>query len=57
MTGFASLSTLNDGFFGKGIYFTTSLNYAMPVAFNKDNPVVIFSYVNMVRLVCELLLF
>lgn len=46
-TGFASLSTLDDGYFGKGIYFTTSLNYSLPYAVNKETPVVIFSYINM----------
>jgi hypothetical protein len=48
-TGFASLSTLDDGYFGKGIYFTTSLNYSLPYAYNKEQPVVILSYINMVR--------
>jgi hypothetical protein len=29
-TGFANLSCLDDGFFGKGIYFTTYALYALP---------------------------
>jgi Leucine-rich repeat (LRR) protein len=46
-TGFASLSSLDAGFFGKGIYFTTHLLYTLPYACGKRNPVVILSYVNM----------
>jgi hypothetical protein len=29
-TGFANLSSLDDGFYGKGIYFTTYALYALP---------------------------
>jgi hypothetical protein len=46
-TGFASLSSLDAGFFGKGIYFTTHLLYTLPYCCMKRNPAVIISYVNM----------
>jgi cysteine-rich repeat protein len=46
-TGFASLSTLDPGFFGKGIYFTTSLPYTLPYSCGKRRPAVIISYINM----------
>lgn len=45
-TGFAALSSLDEGFFGKGIYFTTSLPYTLPYALAKKRPTVIVSYVN-----------
>lgn len=46
-TGFAALSSLDDGFFGKGIYFTTSLSYTLSYACAKRRPSVIISYVHM----------
>lgn len=46
-TGFASLSSLDPGFFGRGIYFTTSLPYTLPYSCGKRKPSVIISYVNM----------
>lgn len=46
-TGFASLSSLDAGYFGKGIYFTTHLLYTLPYSCGKRNPSVILSYVNM----------
>lgn len=45
-TGFAALSSLDEGFFGKGIYFTTSLHYTLPYACLKKRPAVVISYVN-----------
>eukprot|EP01127_Copromyxa_protea_P016970 TRINITY_DN5133_c0_g1_i1.p1 TRINITY_DN5133_c0_g1~~TRINITY_DN5133_c0_g1_i1.p1 ORF type:complete len:3090 (-),score=350.31 TRINITY_DN5133_c0_g1_i1:161-9301(-) len=44
-TGFAALSTLDAGFYGKGIYFTTSAHYALPYYAQKKEPCVIISYV------------
>ncbi len=46
-TGFASLSSLDPGFYGKGIYFTTSILYTLPYSCGKRRPAVILSYVNM----------
>ena len=46
-TGFASLSSLDAGFFGKGIYFTTNILYTLPYCLVKRNPTVILSYTNM----------
>jgi hypothetical protein len=46
-TGFASLSSLDAGFYGKGIYFTTHLLYTLPYCGAKRNPAVIISYLNM----------
>ena len=46
-TGFAALSSLDAGYFGKGIYFTTSLAYTLPYSCGKRRPSVIVSYVNM----------
>jgi len=39
--GFASLSTLDDGYYGKGIYFSTSAKYILPYYANKKNPTVL----------------
>ncbi len=47
-TGFAALSSLDAGFFGKGIYFTTFLLYTLPYCCGKRNPCIILSYLNMV---------
>jgi len=44
-TGFANLSTLDDGWFGKGIYFSTSIKYCEPYYLSKRSPVIIISYV------------
>ncbi len=46
-TGFASLSSLDAGFYGKGIYFTTYLLYTLPYCLMKRTPSVILSYTNM----------
>lgn len=45
-TGFAALSSLDAGYFGKGIYFTTCLLYTMPYCCAKRVPAVILSYLN-----------
>jgi len=44
-TGFAALSSLDSGFFGKGIYFSTSSKYALPYATLQPDPVIIISYI------------
>eukprot|EP01125_Pyxidicula_operculata_P013176 TRINITY_DN4359_c0_g2_i3.p1 TRINITY_DN4359_c0_g2~~TRINITY_DN4359_c0_g2_i3.p1 ORF type:complete len:1736 (-),score=241.48 TRINITY_DN4359_c0_g2_i3:164-5371(-) len=44
-TGFAALSTLDAGWYGKGIYFTTYALYAIPYFGTKRNPSIIISYV------------
>lgn len=46
MTGFAALSSLDEGYFGKGIYFTSSLLYILPYASSKRRPAVLISYIN-----------
>ena len=46
-TGFASLSSLDAGYYGKGIYFTSHLLYTLPYCGGKRNPAVIISYLNM----------
>jgi len=42
--GFATLSSLDIGFFGAGIYFTTSAKYAIPYFATKAQPAIIISY-------------
>jgi len=45
-TGFAALQTLDSGFFGKGIYFTTSALYAIPYfAPHGKHAAIIISYI------------
>jgi len=44
-TGFAAISSLDSGFFGKGIYFTTASRYALPYATLQTDPAIIISYV------------
>uniref|UniRef100_A0A6B2KYM4 EGF-like domain-containing protein n=1 Tax=Arcella intermedia TaxID=1963864 RepID=A0A6B2KYM4_9EUKA len=43
--GFGALSTLDDGFYGKGIYFTTSCLYAVPYFATRAKPALILAYV------------
>jgi len=43
-TGFASLSSLDAGYFGKGIYFTTFSMYCVPYIAPKKQPTIIVSY-------------
>jgi hypothetical protein len=42
--GFANLSVLDVGFYGSGIYFTTSAKYSIPYFATKPNPAIIISY-------------
>jgi len=42
--GFANLATLDDGWYGKGIYFTSQPQYAYQYCKTKSNPCLIFSY-------------
>jgi len=44
-TGFAALSSLDSGYFGKGIYFTSSAKYALPYSTLQSDPAFIISYV------------
>eukprot|EP01127_Copromyxa_protea_P024187 TRINITY_DN9391_c0_g1_i1.p1 TRINITY_DN9391_c0_g1~~TRINITY_DN9391_c0_g1_i1.p1 ORF type:complete len:1293 (-),score=185.35 TRINITY_DN9391_c0_g1_i1:106-3984(-) len=44
-TGFANLSSLDDGFFGKGIYFTTYALYALTYLEKKNQPAMMVSWV------------
>jgi len=44
-TGFAALSSLDAGYFGKGIYFTSFALYALPYISSKHSPAIIVSYV------------
>jgi len=39
--GFATLSTLDAGFYGKGIYFSTSALYTLPYFANKRSPAIL----------------
>jgi len=42
--GFANLSSLDSGFFGKGIYFTSSSKYTIPYMSSRTRPCVIMSW-------------
>jgi len=44
-TGFAALSSLDAGWFGKGIYFTTCAGYTVPYLHLSRNPAIIISLV------------
>jgi hypothetical protein len=44
-TGFANLGTLDEGWFGKGIYFTSFPEYALKYCKQVDNICLIFCYV------------
>ena len=46
-TGFAALSSLDEGYYGRGIYFTSSLPYTLIYACAKRRPAVVISYINM----------
>jgi len=43
-SGFAALSSLDNGWFGRGIYFTSSALYALPYYSSKPKPCVIISF-------------
>jgi len=45
-TGFAALSSLDAGYFGKGVYFTSSCKYSYPYTKFGPNPCMILSFVN-----------
>jgi len=40
-TGFSALSTLDAGFYGRGIYFTSSAQYSLPYCSTKPNPAIV----------------
>jgi len=42
-TGFASLSILDEGFYGRGIYFTTFIPYIFPYVSSAKNPALLIS--------------
>jgi hypothetical protein len=44
-SGFANLGLLDDGFFGKGMYFSSSATYTLPYFSCKQNPCVIICLV------------
>jgi len=44
-TGFVALAKLDSGYYGKGIYFTTSAEYGLPYYASKVSPTVIISLV------------
>lgn len=46
-TGFANISILDEGYFGKGIYFSTYMLYTLPYCAVKASPAIIISYLNM----------
>jgi len=43
--GFANLATMDNGWFGKGIYFSTYPEYAMQYCENKPKPCLIFCFI------------
>lgn len=45
MTGFASLSLIDAGYYGKGIYFSSCAFYCVPYLINCAEPALILSYV------------
>jgi len=44
-TGFAALSSLDSGYFGKGIYFTSFVMYTLPYLALHRTPTILISYV------------
>eukprot|EP01126_Amoeba_proteus_P061982 TRINITY_DN8369_c0_g1_i23.p1 TRINITY_DN8369_c0_g1~~TRINITY_DN8369_c0_g1_i23.p1 ORF type:complete len:298 (-),score=80.97 TRINITY_DN8369_c0_g1_i23:128-925(-) len=44
-SGFAILSSLDAGWYGKGIYFTTYVKYCLPYFSNRKDPAIIISFV------------
>jgi len=44
-TGFATLSTIDAGYYGRGIYFSTYAQYTFPYFMQRDNPCVVISYI------------
>jgi len=45
MTGFANLSLLDQGWYGQGVYFSTSTIYTLPYFVNKNIPAIVLAYV------------
>jgi len=45
-TGFAALSTLDSGFYGKGMYFSSSALYCSPYFATKKDPVLLICLVS-----------
>jgi hypothetical protein len=45
ITGFATLSLLDSGWYGQGIYFSSSAKYTIPYFATKPQPTIIISYV------------
>jgi len=41
--GFSAIASLDEGFYGKGIYFTSYGHYAVPYFISKKNPVLLIS--------------
>jgi len=46
-SGFASLSSLDAGFYGRGIYFTSCAWYALPYFLSRRDPTIIISWVTL----------
>jgi len=44
VSGFASLSTLDDGFYGKGMYFSSSVIYTLPYFSSASNPCILICF-------------
>jgi len=44
-TGFVTLSTIDAGWFGKGIYFSSSAKYILPYYSSKQHPTILISYI------------
>jgi len=42
--GFANISNLDDGFYGKGIYFSTSAMYCIPYFLKRKDPAVLLCF-------------
>jgi hypothetical protein len=42
--GFANLSSLDDGYYGKGIYFSTSAMYCIPYFLKRKNPALLICF-------------
>jgi len=45
-TGFASLASLDAGWYGAGMYFTSSIRYAAPYFMSNSNPAVLICLIN-----------
>jgi len=43
-TGFVALSSLDAGYFGKGIYFSTYANYTLPYLVTRQRPAMLISF-------------